>query len=274
MAEPKPATSTPLEATANADRFYTVVKSLSVFDNVEVKGVIETLLSPTQEDICFVGTYYRARSNIESVLLLQHPKHFQAAAMLARGLFELAVDIRLLEAIPNGSIKMIAFVDEEKLRCSRKIVAFKTANPDVDVDLKPYDSFIANQQTRVDALRKSIWPTSKSVRHWSGLRMRDRVALLKSPFDRIYEVEYPSLSWYVHSGLMGVINLKAETFMYICANSFKLAADAYWEVLITVIRRFKIAKANEKIELKLKVAKMLPFTDTPDQVDSLMRMIQ
>lgn len=268
------ATSVPPEATANADRFYTMVKSLNNFDTLEIKGVIDTLLSRTDEETCFVGTYYRTRSNIESVLGLQHPKHFQAAAMLARGLFKLAVDIRLLEAIPNGWIKMVAFPDVEKLRCARKVVAFKTANPDAVVDLTPYDSFIANQQVRVDALRKSIWPQNKRPTHWSGLRMRDRVALLKSPFDRIYEVEYPSLSWYVHSGLTGVISLKAETLTYICANAFKLAADAYWEVLLTLIRRFKIAKANEKIELKMKVAKMLPFTDNPEQVDVLMRMIQ
>jgi hypothetical protein len=268
------ATSIPAEATANADRFYTVVKSLNNFDGLEVKGVIQTLLSRTDEENCFIGTYYRTLGNIETVLGLQNPKHFQAAAMLARGLFELAVDIRLLEVIPNGWIKMIAFIDEEKLRCARKIVKFKNANPSAVIDLTTYNSFIGENHVRVDALRKSIWPRSNYVQHWSGLRMPARVALLKSPFDEIYEFQYPALSWYVHSGLTGIMNLKAETFTYICANAFKLAADAYWEVLLTVIRRFKIARANEKIELKMKVARMLPFTDNAEQVDILTRSIQ
>lgn len=268
------AASTPAVATANADRFYTMVKSLNNFDKLEIKGVVDTLLSTTEEENCFIGTYYRTWGNIETVLELQHPKHFQAAAMLARGLFELAVDIRLLEVIPNAWIKMTAFVDEEKLRCARKIVEFKNANPNADIDLTACNSFIAKNEVRVDALRKSIWPKKNRVDHWSALRMPERVAQLKSPYDQIYELQYPSLSWYVHSGLTGLLNLKAETFTYMCANAFKLAADAYWEVLLTVIRKFKIAKANEKIEPKMKVAKLLPFTDNDEQVDMLVRSIQ
>jgi hypothetical protein len=95
----------PAEATENAERFYTMVKSLNNFDKVEVKGVVQTLLSTTAEENCFIGTYYRTSGSIESILEFKHPKHFQAVAMLARGLFELAVDMRLLEVIPNGAIK-------------------------------------------------------------------------------------------------------------------------------------------------------------------------
>jgi hypothetical protein len=69
------------------------------------------------------------------------------------------------------------------------------------------------------------------------------------------------------------VNLKAETFTLVCGSAFKLAADAYWEVLITMIREFKIAKANEKIEGKLKAAKLLPFTDTPEQVKQLLEAL-
>jgi hypothetical protein len=167
-----------------------------------------------------------------------------------------------------------AFVEEERLRCARKIAAFKTANPETLIDSATYDAFIAKNQIRLDALRKSIWPGVNRLEHWSGLRMYERVALLKAPFDRIYQVEYPILSWYVHSGLTGVLNLQAETFTYICSNAFKLAADAYWEVLLAMIRRFKIAKANEKIERKLEVARMLPFTENDEQVDALTRSIQ
>ena len=49
-------TRIPAEATENAERFYTMVKSLNNFDKVEVKSVIVTLLSPTPEENCFVGT--------------------------------------------------------------------------------------------------------------------------------------------------------------------------------------------------------------------------
>lgn len=259
------------EATANADRFYTMVKSLNNFDNVEVKGVIDTLLSKTDEENCFIGTYYRTIGNVATLLEMQNPKHVQAVAMLSRGLFELAVDIRLIAVIQGGWIKMLAFADVEKLRCARKIVKFKTANPNANVDVTGYASFITNKQKAIDNNQRILWPNKNRVDHWSDLKLGKRVALLKAPFEEIYEVDYPRLSWYVHSGLTGVISLKAETFTYICSYAFKLAVDAYWEVLLTVIRKFKIDKANEKIEQKMKAARMLPFTDSPKQAEELLR---
>jgi len=47
------ATFDPLQTT---DRFYTMVKSLSEFDRAEVRGVIETLLSTSGRERCFIGT--------------------------------------------------------------------------------------------------------------------------------------------------------------------------------------------------------------------------
>ena len=58
-----------------------------------------------------------------------------------------------------------------------------------------------------------------------------------------------------------------------CGCAFKLAADAYWEVLLSMIREFKMAKANEKIEGKLKAAKLLPFTDTLEEGEQLLNAL-
>lgn len=264
------ATFDPLQTT---DRFYTVVKSLSAFDKMEVRGVIQTLLSTSGRERCFIGTYYRAMANVETLLEFKQPKHFQAIAMLARGVFELAVDIRLIDVIPDSETKIREFTDVEKLRCARKVLRFKAANPAAKVDTTIYSSFVANNESRIDTAKNMLWPTKKNVSHWSGRDLPERVGLVKSPFEEIYEVNYPQLSWYVHSGLTGIVNLKAETFTLMCGCAFKLAADAYWEVLMTMIREFKIAKANEKIEGKLKAAKLLPFTDTPEEAEQVLRAL-
>lgn len=250
-----------------------MVKSLSEFDKTEVRGVIQTLLSTSQRERCFIGAYYRFIANVASLLEFKQPKHFQAVAMLSRGLFELAVDIRLITLIPDGPTKIMEFTDLEKLRCARKILRFKAANPAAEVETSIYSSFVSSNENRIDAAKKVLWPAAKEVSHWSGLRLPARVALVKSPFAEIYEVSYPQLSWYVHSGLTGIVNLKAETFTLVCGRAFKLAADAYREVLMTVIREFKISKANEKIENKLEAAKLLPFTDTPEEADQLLRAL-
>jgi hypothetical protein len=180
----------------------------------------------------------------------------------------------MLEVIPNGWIKMLAFHDVERLRSARKAVAYKEAHPDADIDLSSYKPFIANNEKRIDALRKSIWTKPADKRHWTGLRFADRVSQLGAPLDRIYEVDYPGLSWYVHSGLTGVINLKSETFVHLCANAFLLAADSYREILERIIRKFELAKGIPKIDFKLFAAKAFPFNDDPDVEDWLTRSIQ
>ena len=252
------------------DRFYTMLKSLNEFDRLEVRGVVQTLLLTTARERCLIGTYYRATANVGSLLELKNATHFQAVAMLARGVFELSVDVNLIDVIQDSATKIIEFNDVEKLRCARKILRFAASASGTPVDTSIYSAFEKNNGTRVDATAKQLWPNVRRVEHWSGLKMSKRVALLKSPFEEIYEVHYPRLSWYVHSGLTGVVNLKPETFTVLCGVGFKIAADSYWELLCGVIREFKIAKANEKIEKKLKLAKLLPFTDTPDEAERLL----
>ncbi len=264
----------PLTAEENTGRFYHLVKSYNNFDKLEILGIIQSLLSITNEEICFIETYFRARGNIETILEIKHAKHFQAAAMLARSVFELAVDIRMLEVIPNGWTKMLVFSDVERLRSARKVVAFKETHPDADIDLTTYRPFIAENEQRIDALRKNVWPRPADRYHWTGLRFADRVSQLGPPMDRIYQLDYPRLSWYVHSGLTGVRNLKSEAFVHLCAHAFSLAADSYREILERIIRKFKIDKAIPRIDFKLFAAKAFPFNDDPEVEDWLTRSIQ
>jgi hypothetical protein len=261
------------EAEENAGQFYWILKSLNQFNIAEVKGVIATLISPSDHENCFIGTYYRAIGNVETLLGIQNSKSVQAAAMLSRTLFELAVDIRLLNVIDFGSMKMLVFVDMEKLRCARKITKFKAANPTISIDTTAYESFITKNEKTIDAKHRTLWPGSDRMRHWSGIGMSRRVAILKEPFEEIYECNYPMLSWYVHSGLTGILNVKAETFSHVSALAFKLAADAYWEVILGMIREFKIAKADEKIEKKMEYAKRVPFTSSPEQAEELLKAL-
>lgn len=248
-----------------AERCYTMVKSLAEFDKTEIRGIVRGLLTKTDRDECFIGNYYRASANINSLLSLKSAKDLQAIAMVARSLFELAVDTKLIDEVPDAVKKIVTFSDVEKLRAARKIVKFKNTNPTATVDASVQAAFIANEAHRIEAERNTVWPGLRNVAHWSGRHLAERVALLKAPFDEIYEVEYPQLSWYAHSGLTGFVNLKAETFNILGASQNKLAGECYIVVLTAVIDEFGISQADPKIKNKLKLAKMLPFTDTPEE---------
>ena len=261
-----------LEASANTDRFYTVIKSMRDFDKAEVHGVVMNQLSLSPRETCFVGTYYRVIGNIDTLLRMDKAKDFQAIAMLARALFELSVDLRLLQSIPDGWGKILAYADVEKLRTAKRITTFKANNPTTDIDTTPYDIFIANRSTTIQNLQNSMWPGNPKPKHWSGLTLEGRANMLKAPFDEIYAMDYSRISWYAHPGLTGIINIPAVTFIHLCAYAFHLTAKAYQECLLTIIKEFKLSIANDKIEKLLILAKQLPFTDTPEQVEALTRI--
>jgi hypothetical protein len=247
-------------------RMHGVLINLHQFDKLEVRGVVQGLLFPTQRDICFTGLYYRTTANAATLELLKEAQHFQAISNAARTMFELSVDVRLLDVVADSVAKMLIFSDVEKLRAARNILKFKNANPSVEIDgAKVYEDFVSSNEAAIDAKRQALWPNLKKVDHWSGMNLRQRVEKLKAPFDQVYEVEYPRLSWATHAGLVGVTNLDADAFVAICGNALGIAANAYEEVLHAVIKEFKIDKGVEQIHDKLRLAKMVSFTANLEQ---------
>jgi hypothetical protein len=240
------ATSPNVEAVQLTERFFGMLKSLNEFDDAEIKGVIDTLVSPSEREKCFIANYIRCRGNVSTLLELKARKHFQGIAMLARSMFELAVDLKLIDVIRDSCEKMIAFVDIEKLKCARKAIQFATDNPGAKVDTSIFDSFVMSERGRIDSLKSKLWPSGGRLVHWSAMDLSRRVQQVKEPFEEMYALYYGQLSWQVHSGLTGVINLKAETFTLMCGQGFKLAVDSYSEVLSTIISEFKIENANRK----------------------------
>jgi hypothetical protein len=252
-------------------RFYNALKTLREFDQEEITGLVEALLSKTDREQCFLATYYRAVADVETLLTLENVRHFQAVAMLARGLFELAVDMRLLEMVAGATDKMILFADVEKLRCARKLVRYTKSHPNSALDAKPYVNFVSTQEARIDLAQKTIWPNLKKVSHWSGKDLAQRVVLIGTPFNEFHEAYYPLMSWYVHSGLTGIVNLEMQSLITMCGIAFRLAVESYSQMLLAMIREFQIWKGNEKVREKLEAARLLAFTVSKEQADQVFR---
>ncbi len=257
-------------ASTKAEQLYAVVNSIREFDKLTLAGVISAIIKPSDRENCFLATYYRTAGNIDSLLALNSPKHFQAAAMLARSLFELAVDIKLIDKIPGSSLKMIFFVEIEKLRSARKIIDFAKSNPGRTFDISLQTEFVAKNEARIEHNQKTLWPLRKpkakpsDLKHWSGKNLSQRAALLGDPFDEMYNSQYPRLSWYVHSGLTGVLNLPSDFFPMVHGYALSLCISCYSQILESVIHELKIHLADEKIHKTLKYATLLPFTKTPE----------
>jgi hypothetical protein len=250
-------------------RFFSTLTSLNNFDKIEIRNVIRGLIDPKQREICFTANYYRAFANVESILALNHVKHIQGIASAARGLFEIAVDVALIDHFPQGPEKMLALIDVEKMRSAQAIIDFKAANPGAQVDDTIFQEFIRLEGPRITALRDSLWPNRPDVQHWSLLKMQKRVEKLGQPFNELYAVEYPRLSWYIHSGLTGFANLQKESFELMAGIAFTIAVKAYMALMTAIIEEFKLDKHDPKIKTRMQYARMVPWTDGDEQASQL-----
>ena len=252
-----------------SERLFTVVKSLNQFDQQKIRGVVGGLLSKTDRDQCFVGIYYRAKANVESMLSLKYVKDVQASLMLARSLFELAIDMELIDVIQDAVKKIASFSEVERLRAARRIVAFRVAHPNSASAEPTHSDFVRNNAVRIESEQIALWPGVKKVSHWSGLDLRARATLLKDPFDEIYDMKYAELSWYTHAAGLTGFNLKSETYPILQATAFELAARCYVILLTAVIDEFGLSKAVPGVKNHLDYARKVPWTDSDEQVEAL-----
>ncbi len=252
-----------------AQRTFASITSMMQFDELEVRGIIRNILAPTEHEKCFILIYWRAAAQVMSLSKLNGHQHFQAITMIARSLFELSVDLKLIDKIPDGVDKMIAFVEVEKLRAARKIVKFKQKHPAARVDDSLYQSYIAGEAARIEATKAKLWPGAKKIDGFANMNLADRATLAGLEYEEIYEVEQPRMSWQVHSGLTGVANLKPETFTYMAGVGMASCIKSYELILNALIDEFMIGMADDKIKKKLTVSKLLPWADDPEQAQQL-----
>lgn len=234
-----------------------LLKSLAAFDESEIAPILKNQfgLSPYEEIV--VGMYLRVNKNVGSLLALNHIAHFQAAAMLARAVFELAVDLMLLDIEPSAVLKVRIFTQADRLRSMRKTAAYgKRAVVTLLDDTALQENYIQQVGTKVDAEITRLWPSKKNLLpgHWTGLDMSTRATRAGTYFEEYYHLMYIQLSWHVHGGLVGVYDLPPAHFAAIYGLALGLSCGMYEKVLQRVILRFRMSAADDAIYRKLEFA--------------------
>ena len=243
-----------------------ILKSMKQFNDQEIKGVILGQLKTTDEENAFLLAFWRAVHNVDSMLELTNVLHFQALANLARTMLEIAADIRLLDIIPNAVQKLLFFNRLEKLKAAKGILTYQSKHTlSMPVDTSPYAGYVATQEASIVSELAILWPSLKlkDLRHWTGLNLSERVNKVGQPVQELYNLFHRMLSWYVHSGGVGVMGLPAETFPSICSLSYRTAALTFEEVIKVTAKKFKLTWIDDSLEKKLEYAKALPLTSSP-----------
>lgn len=190
-------------------------------------------------------------------------------------MFELAVDVALIDHIPDAITKIYAYARLERLRAAREKVELKM-NRVLSDNVTVEQQYIASHGAAIEAEAQTLWPKTKKQRpvsHWSDLGLARRTKTIGVPFDELYQRMYRQLSWQLHPGLAGVMNLEAAAFPAMCGLALEFTFTCYVLVLRAVARELKIDKAVQDIDKKVQLAKMLPFTDDPEQAAMLARAV-
>jgi hypothetical protein len=258
------------DALENAGLFSSILESIRNFNDLEIKNVLMGQLKTNDRENCILAMYWRAVYNLEAILELKHVLRFQTISMSARTILELAVDLCLVDKIPNPDPirRILTHARIEKLRAAKGAVDYEAKHQlNVPLDTTVYKRYIATQEVSIEEDAKILWPNLRmnKIDHWSGLNLADRVKILGKPLEEVYQLFYRLMSWHVHSGTATIIGVPKETYPHICAHGYWIAAITFEEVIKAVAREFKLSLAIPSFNAKLDLARFLPLTESDEQ---------
>lgn len=114
-----------------------------------MQPVLRGQLSLNSRETAIVGTYYRITAWLKALGELDSLPHYQAVAAAARSLFELLLDMKLIQSDSTGQMvnRFHAFPDVERYRAASKLVSYCDSTHNTRIQ-------IANQRQFVDGPSK------------------------------------------------------------------------------------------------------------------------
>ena len=98
-----------LDTLQKVNVFHMLLADLSNLDSALIHPVITSQLMMSNLEKCLAVTHFRSYQNVATLVALKDVSHYQAHSMLARALFELAVDLELMEREIGSEEKVICF---------------------------------------------------------------------------------------------------------------------------------------------------------------------
>jgi len=173
-------------------------------------------------EIALASTYFRMYGWMLSLVSMNENIHFQGIASATRSLFELMLDMELIQSDKDGRLvqQYHTFVRVEKYRVANRIVAFSNQSESQAGDyLESLQKFIEKVDSGdIASDLQNNWGLSKekvmkgNLKHWTGLGVIQRARQVDQIYgdvknESLYHEVYSLLSWYIHSGSTGTLGL-------------------------------------------------------------------
>ncbi len=259
------------------ESFYAALRNLDRLEREDFREIIKGQLRPTLRERYLTVNYHRAAFNVEMMIVIKDTKQFQTLSLLARAIFELAVEMKCINNDPDAAKKIELFSRVELLKSARRLINFKKDHADAQFHYETHRDFIDKFGAQIDAEATAMWPANPAtgkkptVNHWTLKNMMKRATDLGTPFDRIYHVHYAELSWMTHSGVVTPLNMTREWVTSFVGIVYSIAADSYIQVLEILVNEFKLYITNDHLKKKILCNRELGFTRTQEEGLAVMR---
>ena len=212
--------------------------------------------------------WFRVYMWLKCLAALHERHHLQGVMAAARGLFELTVDLTLIQRDSTATPveRFLAFEEYQRWRATQRARDYcKTHPADTGVDyLRTFAARFPEgpeQTVQMEALRKKHWGTDGTGRPrkpetWSGKSIANNC--LDAGFEREHVEMNALLCWSIHSGITGFINLTEDDFETNAALSYLFALRMVLRAIDIVAAEFKLTGAIPEFREKMKWVESIP----------------
>lgn len=253
---------TALSIEERAAAFFKGTGNIYSLMNQVVCPILDGQLEKSDYENAVVGTYYRITLLLRGLTELSDPAHFQIVNSIARTVFELLLDLKVLSSDPTLAEKFFAFSRVAKFRKATQLKEFLSANPSVDQaqhqDAVEFASD-GKRQTEVEQDCIKHWGTDRNGNprwpdHWSGKNIAERANEAGIELAEIYRSQFFLQSYYVHAGPAGVQNLSREALICTFGLAHWLVQRLAAMATQIVADEFRLFSTDLELREKLRLA--------------------
>lgn len=226
------------------------------FVQSQVIGTLQGQINLSEQEKATMGIFLRVHALACSLVKLNNRIDFNAVASIARTLFELLLDLKMLVSpgLKQQDLdRFFAFSEIDRFRRAERIVELQKKNPDLAgrslLDSATRKVFVDSRakDQRIEKKVESLWGKNSKGKlkwpdHWSGLSIRDRATNFGPLYEQEYLEVYSLLSSYAHSGSSAYAGLTEEALESVYGISLEYARKLYIESLVICSKVFSLQK--------------------------------
>ena len=251
-----------------AEAIYKSTIQFEDYFNKEIQPLLLTFSSLSVDypdkrfDQVTVGTYLRAVQWLRIIAKLNNVDDFQAVLSGTRTVYELLIDLKILEKEPERIEAYCASVKVIQYEFFKKFENVAKKYPDhvpKHFDQDSRREFLVNPNiVAIYEDAKQKWKENGKSEHWSGKSMPARIEDILCDIPELfrYRDTYPWLCWYVHPGATGFVNFSANATALAFIRGHTLLQVFFAEMTDIICRRHFLYEGKPELRDSLKSASL------------------